>query len=113
MVPRAILVSKALYRMNTRELVELKLQLYELIANGDIRPSLSPWGELILFVKNKGIMMRMCIDNQQLTRLTIKNRYQHPKINDMLDQFREEKIFSNIELRSRHHQVRIREKTLI
>ena len=113
MVPRAILVSKAPYRMNTRELVELKLQLYELIANGDIRPSLSPWGAPILFVKNKGIMMRMCIDNQQLNRIAIKNRYQHPKINDILDQVREENIFSNIELRSRHHQVTIREKTLI
>ena len=113
MVPRAILVSKAPYRMNTRKLVELKLQLYELIENGDIRPSLSPWGAPILFVKNKGIMMRMCIENQQLNRLTIKNRYQHPNINDMLDQVREEKIFSNIELRSRHHQVRIQEKTLI
>ena len=113
MVPGAILVSKAPYRMNTCELVELKLQLYELISNGDIRPIFSPWGAPILFVKNKGIMMRMCIDNQQLIRLTIKNRHQHPKINDMLDQVREEKIFSNIELRSRHHQVRIQEKTLI
>ena len=91
MVQRAILVSKAPYRMNTRELVELKLQLYKLIANGDIRPSLSPWGAPILFVKNKGIMMCMCIENQQLNRLTIKNRYQRPKINDMLDQVREEK----------------------
>ena len=113
MVPGAILVSKAPYRMNTCELVELKLQLYELISNGEIRLSFSPWGAPILFVKNKGIMMHMCIDNQQLNRIAIKNRYQHPKINDMLDQVREEKIISNIELMLRHHQVRIREKKLI
>ena len=113
MVPRAILVSKALYRMNTRDLLELKLQLYELISNGDIRPSFSPWGAPILFVKNKGSTMRICINYQQLNKLTINNRHPHLRIDDMLDQVREEKIFSNIELRSRHHQVRIREKPLI
>ena len=78
MVRGAILVSKAPYWINTCELVELKLQLYELISNGEIRLSFSPWGAPILFVKNKGIMMCMCIDAQQLNKINIKNKYQHP-----------------------------------
>ena len=80
-----VLASKAPYRMNAPELVELKLQLQELIEKGYIRPSVSHWGTLILFIKKKDGTMQMCIDYRQLNKMTIKNCYPLPKIDDLFD----------------------------
>ena len=94
--------------MSAPELVELKLQLQELIEKGYIRPSVSPWGALILFIKKKDGTMQMCIDYRQLNKMTMKNRYPLPRIDDLFDQVGGAKIFSNIDIRSGYHQVATR-----
>jgi len=85
--------------MSTPELVELKLQLKEMLDKGYIRASKSPWGALILFVKNKYVTLRLYIDYRKLNKATIKNRYSLPRIDDLFDQLRGASIFSKIDLR--------------
>ena len=91
------------------ELKELKLQLQELLEKGVIRPSISPWGAPVLFVKKKDGTLRLCIDYRQLNKLTIKNKYPLPRIDDSFDQLKGVSIFSKIDLRSRYHQLRIKD----
>jgi hypothetical protein len=98
LVPGAVPVSKAPYRMNVLELNELKYQLQELLDKKYIRPSVSPWGAPVLFVKKKDGTLRLCIDYRQLNKMTIKNRYPLPHIDDLFDQVRGETIFSKINL---------------
>ena len=71
--------------MNILELNELKLQLKELVDKNYIRPNVSPWGAPIIFVKKKNGNLRLCIDYHQLNKMTIKNRYPLPHIDDMFD----------------------------
>ncbi|KAJ9556611.1 LOW QUALITY PROTEIN: hypothetical protein OSB04_011225 [Centaurea solstitialis] len=78
--------AKALYRLAPPEMQELSKQLEELLDKGFIRPSTSPWGAPILFVKKKDGSMRMCIDYRELNKLTMKNRYPLPRIDDLFDQ---------------------------
>ena len=99
-VPGAAPVSRAPYRMASVELKELKKQLEELLDKGFIRPSISPWGAPVLFVKKKDGSMRLCIDYRQLNKLTVKNRYPLPRIDDLLDRLRRATVFSKIDLRS-------------
>ena len=101
-------ISKAPYRMAPAELAELKKQLEELLEKGYIRPSVSPWGSPVLFVKKKDGSMRLCIDYRQLNKVTIKNRYPLPRIDDLLDQLVGASVFSKIDLRSGYHQLRVR-----
>ena len=82
------------YRMAPAELRELKAQLQELLEKGFIRPSVSPWGAPVLFVKKKDGTLRLCIDYRQLNRITIKNRYPLPRIDDLFDQLKGAKVFS-------------------
>ena len=89
--------------MTTQELVELKVQLEELLEKGLIRPSVSPWGAPIIFVKKKDGSLRLCIDYRQLNKVTIKNRYLLPRIDDLFDQVKGAKVFSKIDLKSRYH----------
>ncbi|WMV37333.1 hypothetical protein MTR67_030718 [Solanum verrucosum] len=100
------------YRMALAELRELKSQLQELLEKGFIRPSVSPWGASVLFVKKKDGTLRLCIDYRQLNRISIKNRYPLPRIDDLFDQLKGAKVFSKIDLRSGYHQLRIREKDI-
>ena len=67
------------------ELKELKLQLQELLEKGFIRPSVSPWGAPVLFVKKKDGRLRLCVDYRQLNKLTVKNKYLLPRIDDLFD----------------------------
>ena len=80
------------------ELKELKLQLQELLEKGFIRPSVSPWGAPVLFVKKKDGTLRLCIDYRQLNKLTVKNKYLLPRIDDLFDQLEGASIFSKIDL---------------
>ena len=98
-----------LHRMTLVELQELRVQLQELLDKGFIRPSTLPWDALVLFSKKKDKTLRLCIDYRQLNRVTIKNRYPLPRIDDLFDQLREAKVYSKIDLRTGYHQLRVRE----
>ncbi|KAK9075673.1 hypothetical protein SSX86_004000 [Deinandra increscens subsp. villosa] len=108
-VPNAEPISKAPYRMAPLELKELKEQLQELLELGFIRLSVSPWGAPVLFVKKKDGSMRLCIDYRELNKITIRNRYPLPRIDDLFDQLQGAKCFSKIDLRSGYHQLKIKD----
>ena len=90
----------------------MKIQLQELLDLGFIRPSFSPWGAPVLFVKKKDGSLRMCIDYRELNKLTIKNKYPLPRIDDLFDQLQGRTMFSKIDLRSGYHQLRIKEEDI-
>jgi len=94
--------------MSASELGELKNQLEELLEKQFIRPSVSPWGALVLLVKKKDGSMRLCVDYRQLNKVTIKNRYPLPRIDDLMDQLVGAEVFSKIDLRSGYHQIRVK-----
>src|SRR5713101_4084995 len=98
--------------MNILELNELKSQLKELIDKKYIRPSVSPWGAPVIIVKKKDETIRLCIDYRQLNKMTIKNRYSLPRIDDLFDQLRGATVFSKIDLRSGYHQVGIKDEDI-
>jgi len=98
---------RPLFRMSPSELDELKKQLDELLAAGFIQPSKSPFGAPVLFVKKKDGGMRMCIDYRDLNRITVKNRYPLPRMDELFDRLKGAKYFSKMDLRSGYHQVRI------
>ncbi|GJY65308.1 putative reverse transcriptase domain-containing protein [Tanacetum coccineum] len=85
----------------------------ELSDKGFIRPSSSPWGAPVLFVKKKDGSFRMCIDYQELNQLTVKNRYPLPRIDDLFDQLQWSSVYSKIDLRSGYHQLRVREEDIL
>ena len=95
--------------MAPTELKELKTQLQELLDKGFIRPSVSPWGAPVLFVKKKDDTLRMCIDYQQINKVTVKNKYPLPRIEDLFDQLRGASVFSKIDLRSGYYQLQVKE----
>ncbi|GJV44346.1 putative reverse transcriptase domain-containing protein [Tanacetum coccineum] len=109
LTPGATLVAKSPYCLAPSELEELSGQLKELQDKGFIRPSLSPWGAPVLFVKKKDGSFRMCIDSRELNKLTVKNHYPLPRIDDLFDQLQGSQFFSKIDLRSGYHQLRVHE----
>ncbi|GJX70841.1 putative reverse transcriptase domain-containing protein [Tanacetum coccineum] len=112
LIPGASSVVKLPYRLAPSEMLELSNQLKELQEKGFIRPSHSPWGAPMLFVKKKDGAMRMCIDYRELNKLTIKNRYLLPRINNLFDQLQGACCFSKIDLRLGYHQLSIREEDI-
>ena len=108
LVPGTIPISKTPYRMAPTEMQELKKQVQELEDLGFIRPSTSPWGAPVLFVKKKDGSMRLCIDYRDLNKVTIKNKYPLSRIDDLFDQLQGASIFSKIDLRSGYHQLLVR-----
>ncbi|GJY08558.1 putative reverse transcriptase domain-containing protein [Tanacetum coccineum] len=111
-IPGAAPVARAPYRLAPSEMKELADQLQELSDKGFIRPSSSPWGAPVLFVKKKDGSLRMCIDYQELNKLMVKNRYPLPRINDLFDQLQGLSVYSKINLRSGYHQLRVREEDI-
>ncbi|KAJ9557239.1 hypothetical protein OSB04_011853 [Centaurea solstitialis] len=109
-IPGAGPVARSPYRLAPSEMQELSNQLQELLDKGFIRPSSSPWGAPVLFVKKKDGSFRMCIDYRELNKITIKNRYPLPRIDDLFDQLQGATYFSKIDLRSGYHQMRVREE---
>ncbi|GKB92901.1 putative reverse transcriptase domain-containing protein [Tanacetum coccineum] len=92
---------------------ELLDQLQELFDKGFIRPSSSPWGALVLFFKKKDGSFRMCIDYQELNKLTVKNRYSLLRIDDLFDQLQGSSVYSKIDPRSGYHKLRVREEDIL
>ncbi|GKE65483.1 putative reverse transcriptase domain-containing protein, partial [Tanacetum coccineum] len=92
---------------------ELSEQLKELSDKGFIRPSSSPWGALVLFVKKKDGSFRMCINYQELNKLTVKNHYPLPRIDDLFNQLQGSSVYLKIDLRSGYHQLRVREEDIL
>ena len=102
-----------LHRMAPVELQELKVQIQELLDKGFIRPSTSPWGTPVLFSEKKDKTLRLCIDYRQLNKVTIKNRYPLPRINNLFDQLRGARAYFKIDLRTGYHQLRVREADIL
>nr|GFA87711.1 putative reverse transcriptase domain-containing protein [Tanacetum cinerariifolium] len=107
LVPGAAPVARAPYRLAPSEMKELAEQLKELSDKGFIRPSSSPWGAPVLFVKKKDVSFRMCIDYWELNKMTVKNRYPLPRIDDLFDQLQGSSVYSKIDLRSGYNQLRV------
>ncbi|GJX24017.1 putative reverse transcriptase domain-containing protein, partial [Tanacetum coccineum] len=105
LIPGAAPVARAPYRLAPSEMKKLSEQLHELSDKGFIRPSSSPWGAPVLFVKKKDGSFRMCIDYRELNKLTVKNCYPLPRIDDLFDQLHGSNIYSKIDLRSGYHQL--------
>ena len=95
--------SRAPYRMAPTELKKLKIQLQDLLDKGFIRPSVSPWGAPVLIVKKKDGTLRMCIDYRKINKVTVKNKYPLPGIEDLFDQLKGAGVFSKIDLRSGYY----------
>ena len=94
-----------MYRLNPQEREEVTKQVTELLKKGLIEPSTSPYGAPILFVTKKDGSLRMVIDYRALNKITIRNRYPLPRIDDLLDQLQGAKYFSSMDLLSGYHQV--------
>ncbi|GJW77869.1 putative reverse transcriptase domain-containing protein [Tanacetum coccineum] len=105
-------VARAPYRLAPSEMQELSNQLQELADRGFIRPSTSPWGAFVLFIKKKDGSFRMCIDYRELNKLTIKNHYPLPRIDDLFDQLQGSSVYLKIDLRSGYHQLRVRNEDI-
>ncbi|GJW78569.1 putative reverse transcriptase domain-containing protein [Tanacetum coccineum] len=105
-------VARTPYWLAPSEMKELAEQLQELSDKGFIRPSSSPWGAPILFVKKKDGSFCMCIDYRELNKLTVKNRYPLPRIDDLFDQLQGSSFYSKIDLRPGYHQLRVREEDI-
>nr|GEZ78731.1 hypothetical protein [Tanacetum cinerariifolium] len=110
---RASHVACVPYRLAPSEMKELAKQLQELLDKGFIQPSLSSWGVLVLSVKKKDGSFHMCIDYHELNKLTIKNRYLLPRIDDLFDQLQGLSVYSKIDSRFGYHQLRVREKDIL
>ncbi|GKA75648.1 putative reverse transcriptase domain-containing protein [Tanacetum coccineum] len=112
LVPSAAPMARAPYRLAPSELQELSTRLQELSEKGFVRPSSSPWGAPVLFVKKKDGSFRMCIDYRELNKLTVKNRYPLSRIDDLFNQLQGSKVYSKIDMRSGYHQLRVREEDI-
>nr|GEW42215.1 putative reverse transcriptase domain-containing protein [Tanacetum cinerariifolium] len=114
LIPGAAPVARAPYRLAPSEMKELSKKLQELSEKGFIKPSSSPWGAPVLFVTKQDGSFRMCIDYRELNKLTVKltvkNRYPLPWIDDLFDQLQRSSVYSKIDLRSGYHQLRVREQ---
>ena len=105
LIPGAQPIARAPYKMAPSEALELKNQLTQLLEQGFIQPSISPWGAPVLFQKKKNGTFRLCIDFRGLNQCTIKNKYPLPRIDKLLDRLGKAKVFSKIDLRSGYYQV--------
>nr|GFA33316.1 hypothetical protein [Tanacetum cinerariifolium] len=112
LVPGAAPVARAPYQLVPSEMKELADQLQELSEKGFIRPSSSLWGAPVLLVKKKDGSFQMCINYRELNKLTVKNRYPLPRIDDMFDQLQRSSVYSKIDLRTGYHQLRITEEDI-
>nr|GEW17504.1 putative reverse transcriptase domain-containing protein [Tanacetum cinerariifolium] len=112
LIPGATPMARAPYRLAPSEMKELSDQLKELANKGFIRPSSLPWGAPVLFVKKEDGSFQMCIDYQELNKLTVKNCYPLPRIDELFDQLQGSSVYSKIDMRLGYHQLRVREEDI-
>ncbi|GKD34289.1 putative reverse transcriptase domain-containing protein [Tanacetum coccineum] len=112
LIPEVTPVARAPYKLAHSKMQKLSNQLQELADQGFIRPSTFPWGAPVLFVKKKDGSFRMCINYRELNKLTVKNRYPLPRIDDLFDQLQGSSVYSKIGLRSGYHQLRVRDEDI-
>ena len=112
LIPRTEPISIPPYRMAPAKLRELKDQLEELLSKGFIRPSISPCGAPVLFVKKKDGSLWLFIDYRQLNRVTIRNQYPLPRIDELFDQLQGSRVYSKIDLRLGYHRLRVQESDI-
>ena len=112
LVPGATPPNQRYYRLSYEEQAECQRQIEDGLAKGHIRPSTSPWGSPVLFVKKKDGSFRMCIDYRALNALTVKNRTPLPRIDDLIDQLRGAKWFTSLDLRQGYNQLRMSEESI-
>ena len=84
--------------------------LHQLLANGVIRRSHSPWSSNVVLARKKDGRLRMCVDYRQLNERTIKDSYSLPRIDEMFDTLRGSKFFSTLDMKSGYHQIEIEEE---
>nr|GEX54461.1 putative reverse transcriptase domain-containing protein [Tanacetum cinerariifolium] len=106
-------VARAPYRLAPVKMQELSTQLQEHSDKGFIRPSSSPWGAPVLLLKKIDGSFWMCIDNHELNKQTVKNRYSLSRIDDLFDQLQGSTVYSKIDLRSGYHQLKVREEDIL
>lgn len=112
LIPGAQPIARAPYKVSPSEALELKNQITQLLGQGFIKPSVSPWGAPVLFQKKKDGTFRLCIDFRGLNQCTVKNKFPLPRIDELLDRLGGSKYFSKIDLRSGYYQVRIKEEDI-
>jgi transposase InsO family protein len=103
-------INRPPFKTSPKELKELQEQLAKLKEKGLIEPSHSPWGAPVLFVRKKDGSMRLCVDYRAINKITVKNRYPLPRIDECLEQLGSAKYFSTLDLKSGYHQVRLRDQ---
>lgn len=103
---------KRAYKMPVPEAIELKEQLRQLLEQGFIQPSVSPWGAPMLFQKKKDGTLRLCIDYRGVNQLTVKNKYPIPRIDELLDRLHGTQLFTKIDLKSGYYQIRIKKQDI-
>ncbi|KAJ9521258.1 hypothetical protein QJQ45_022966 [Haematococcus lacustris] len=108
--PGAVPPYRRMYKLSPREDAEVRKQVAELLAKGLIEPSSSPYGAPILFVQRKDGSLRMCIDYRALNKLTVRDRYPLPRIDELFDKLAGKKVFSSLDLQASYHQIRITEE---
>ncbi|KAJ9523472.1 hypothetical protein QJQ45_007163 [Haematococcus lacustris] len=107
MVPDHVPPYQRSRRYTLREMNEMKKQVAELLAKKLIEPSCSPYGAPVLFVEKRDGTLRMCVDYRALNKLTVRDRYPLPRIDDLFDKLQGKTIFSSLDLQSGYHQIRI------
>ena len=112
LVPGTRPIVQPLRRMAPKEKRELERQTYDLLQKGLIRPSTSSWGSPVVFVTKADGSLRLCVDYRELNKRTIKNKYPLPRIDDMFDQLHGARIFSQLDLATGFHQLRVAEESV-
>ena len=112
LIPRAQPIAKRPYKISLLEVIELKEQLTQLLNQGFIRPSLSPWSAPVLFNRKKDGTLYLCIDYRGLNQCTIKNKYPIPRIDELLDWLHGSQIYTKIDLRLGYYHIRIKEEDI-
>ena len=107
LVPGAQPVNTRAYRFAPAQKTEIERQLTEMLKNGTIRPSTSPYASPVLLVRKKDGSWRFCVDYRHLNNITVKNKHPLPIVDELIDELAGAQWFSKLDFRSGYHQIRI------